>query len=74
MRMTGRPARLMGAHDIRIRLGGISRQRVYQLTSRSDFPEPVADLAQGKVWLVADVEKWIISRRSRAIREPIGPD
>jgi prophage regulatory protein len=54
----------MGAHEIRIRLGGISRQRVYQLTSRRDFPTPVADLVQGKVWLTEDVEAWIASRRA----------
>jgi hypothetical protein len=27
----------MGAHEIRIRLGGVSRQRAYQITSRADF-------------------------------------
>jgi predicted DNA-binding transcriptional regulator AlpA len=53
----------VGAHEIRIRLGGISRQRVYQLTSRRDFPKPMADLAQGKVWLAAEVEAWIVARR-----------
>jgi prophage regulatory protein len=51
--------RLMGAHELRIRLGGISRQRVYQLTSRHDFPEPVPELGQGKVWLTEDIEAWI---------------
>jgi prophage regulatory protein len=35
---------LMGAHEIRVRLGGISRQRTYQITSRVGFPKPVADL------------------------------
>jgi predicted DNA-binding transcriptional regulator AlpA len=55
--------RLVGAHEIRMRLGGISRQRVYQLTGRADFPAPVADLAQGKVWLADDVEAWIAGRR-----------
>jgi predicted DNA-binding transcriptional regulator AlpA len=55
--------RLMGAHEIRARLGGISRQRVYQLTSRHDFPQPVAELDQGRVWLAGDVEAWIATRR-----------
>jgi prophage regulatory protein len=54
---------LMGAHEIRIRLGGVSRQRVYQLTSRADFPAPVADLAQGKVWRAADVDAWMAVHR-----------
>lgn len=55
--------RLVGAHEIRVRLGGVSRQRVYQLTSRPDFPKPVAELAQGKVWASADVESWITAHR-----------
>ncbi|MFF0144613.1 hypothetical protein ATK36_3206 [Amycolatopsis sulphurea] len=40
------------------RLFGISRQRVYQLTSRADFPEPVAQLAMGNVWRTEDVRGW----------------
>jgi prophage regulatory protein len=55
--------RLVGAHEIRVRLGGISRQRVYQITSRSDFPRPVADLVQGRIWLLDDVDAWITARR-----------
>ena len=54
---------LMGAHEIRVRLGGISRQRVYQLTSRPDFPTPAATLQAGKVWHSEDVEAWISVRR-----------
>jgi predicted DNA-binding transcriptional regulator AlpA len=53
----------MGTHEIRVRLGGISRQRAYELTMRRSFPEPVADLAQGKVWLADDVERWIAEHR-----------
>ena len=52
------PFLLVGAHEIRDLLG-VSRQRVYQLAKRSDFPEPVAELAQGKVWAPADLEAWI---------------
>ena len=58
-----KPIRLMGAHEIRIRLGGVSRQRAYQITSRADFPAPAADLRQGKVWFTEDVEQWIAERR-----------
>lgn len=54
---------LMGAHEIRMRLGGISRQRVHQITSRPDFPAPIANLAQGKIWQAEDVEKWIAEHR-----------
>ncbi|WP_239118488.1 DNA-binding protein [Paractinoplanes ferrugineus] len=53
----------MGAHEIRIRLGGVSRQRAYQITCRQDFPRPIADLAQGKVWSREDVEAWIKTHR-----------
>jgi prophage regulatory protein len=53
----------MGAHEIRLRLGGVSRQRAYQITSRADFPEPVADLAQGKIWATKDVEAWMKAHR-----------
>ena len=55
--------RLVGAHEIR-HLLGVSRQRVYQLATRSDFPEPIAELAQGKIWVLADIEAWISSHRS----------
>lgn len=57
--MATKAVSLMGAHEIRIRLGGVSRQRAYQITSREDFPKPLADLAQGKVWARDDVEAWM---------------
>ncbi|MGW0504135.1 helix-turn-helix transcriptional regulator [Micromonospora sp. NPDC003241] len=53
----------MGTHEIRKRLGGISRQRAYELTMRRTFPEPVAELEQGRVWLADDVERWIAEHR-----------
>jgi predicted DNA-binding transcriptional regulator AlpA len=59
--------RLVGSHEIRVRLGGISRQRVYQLTGRANFPTPVADLRQGKVWLADAVESWIVDRRPHQV-------
>jgi predicted DNA-binding transcriptional regulator AlpA len=59
-----RQIRLMGSHEIRMMLGGVSRQRVYQITSRRDFPEPVAELEQGRVWLAEDVERWFEEHRS----------
>ncbi|MGH3518646.1 MAG: helix-turn-helix transcriptional regulator [Haloechinothrix sp.] len=55
--------RLVGAHEIRQMLGGVSKQRAYQITSRPDFPKPVAELAQGKVWRAGDVERWIREHR-----------
>lgn len=53
---------LMGAREIEERLG-IGRQRVYQLTTRADWPEPYDTLAMGKVWRTEDVEAWIKQHR-----------
>ena len=55
----------MGAVEIRQRLGGISRQRVYQLTQRSDWPAPYDVLIHGKVWWRADIEAWIKRHRPK---------
>ncbi|MEV1330386.1 AlpA family phage regulatory protein [Micromonospora costi] len=55
--------RLVGSAEIRVMLGGVSRQRVYQITNRRDFPEPVATLQMGNVWLAEEVERWIAQRR-----------
>jgi prophage regulatory protein len=54
---------LLGTHELRVRLGGISRQRVDQITKRASFPQPLADLAQGRVWLAADVAAWMEAHR-----------
>jgi hypothetical protein len=32
---------------------------VLELTFRPNFPEPAADLAEGAVWLLDEVEAWI---------------
>jgi len=63
VRMAKARLHLMGAHEIRVRLDGISRQRTYQITSRVDFPKAVADLEQGKIWLAQDVQTWISAHR-----------
>ena len=60
--MSEEPLRLIGAHEIRDLLG-VSRQRVYQLATQSDFPKPVATLAQGKIWMVDDIAAWIGTHR-----------
>jgi prophage regulatory protein len=54
---------LMGTAEIQQRLGGVSRQRVYQLTQRPDWPAPYDCLIQGRVWKRDDVEKWIQTHR-----------
>lgn len=49
----------MGPGEIRERLGWLSRQRIYQITSDPTFPEPYDELRMGKVWRIEDVEAWI---------------
>jgi predicted DNA-binding transcriptional regulator AlpA len=48
---------LVGSAEIG-RMLGVSRQRVQQLISRDDFPQPEVVLDMGKVWQRADVEAW----------------
>ncbi len=61
---------LMGAKEIEDRLG-VSRQRVYQITSHRNFPKPYDTLAMGSVWKISDVEAWIrIHRQDLIDSEP----
>lgn len=48
---------LMGTTEIGQYLG-VSRQRAGQLAATDGFPEAVADLAAGRVWLRSEVETW----------------
>jgi len=48
---------LVGSQEL-TRLLAVNRARVYQLTQRDDFPEPVAVLAMGSIWHLADVVAW----------------
>ncbi len=57
---------VMGAAEIAKELGGLSRQRVQQLIAdraANGFPEPVAALGMGKLWLAADVRDWAARNR-----------
>ena len=47
---------------------GVSRQRVYQLTTSKGFPEPVAKLKAGAIWRTADVVRWA-EEKGRTIHE-----
>jgi predicted DNA-binding transcriptional regulator AlpA len=58
--------RLVGAAEIGQMLGGISRQRVYQLTAKDDFPAPLEILSTGKVWAYEDVKAYAL-RNGRTI-------
>lgn len=72
MRLRREDIRLMGPAEIGRRLGGIGRARVYQLTQRRSFPEPIAQLEMGNVWLAEDVEAWIRENRPELAEEPEG--
>ncbi len=52
----------MGPQEIQKRLG-LSRQWTAQIIQRKGFPEPVAELAIGQVWLADEVEEWISLNR-----------
>lgn len=65
-----RKIRLMGPAEIGRRLGGVTRARVYQITQRRGFPEPVAVLEMGSVWLAEDVEAWIAEHRPDIAEDP----
>lgn len=52
----------MGPQEIQNRLG-FSRQWTAQIINRKGFPDPIAELAIGKVWLAQDVEAWIEENR-----------
>jgi prophage regulatory protein len=57
---------LVGVTEVKEMLR-VSRQRVHQLVrDHEDFPEPVAELASGKIWLRRDIEQW--ARRAGRIR------
>jgi predicted DNA-binding transcriptional regulator AlpA len=54
--------RLMGTAEVAEHLG-ISRQWALVVTSRREFPEPVAVLKGGRIWLAEDVERYAEQRR-----------
>jgi predicted DNA-binding transcriptional regulator AlpA len=63
--------RIMGVAEIKD-LIGVSRQRVYQMAKRPDFPEAYAEMAQGKVWRADEIEAWAAEHRDPSRRKP-GP-
>ncbi|MEV6638075.1 DNA-binding protein [Actinoplanes sp. NPDC051470] len=67
--------RLMGMHEVRMLLGDVSKQRAYQITNKTHFPKPAADLAQGRIWRAEEVEAWVAEHRHRlgepAEQEPL---
>jgi hypothetical protein len=61
------PPELMGVQEIADLLK-VSRQRAHQIAARDDFPEPVARLKAGSVWLGATVRRWMPTWERRAGR------
>ena len=47
----------MGIREIAAMLG-VSPQRVDQLSNTAGFPAPEAQLASGRIWTRAAIEKW----------------
>lgn len=48
---------LAGAQEVAALLG-LSTKRVHQLTGTGSFPDPVAELACGRIWLIEAVQTW----------------
>lgn len=54
---------VIGAAEIAVRLG-LSRSRTNQIVRDGHgFPQPIARLRIGRVWLAYDVEQWIREHR-----------
>jgi len=59
---------LVGAAEIADMLG-LTRQRINAIVrSHEDFPEPVAELSAGRIWLRKDVVAW--ARRTGRLPRP----
>jgi prophage regulatory protein len=52
----------------------LSRPRVAVLVNRPDFPQPIADLAQGRIWRADDVREWERKRRERYPQHAVDDD
>ncbi|MFC3504499.1 hypothetical protein ACFOOK_26505 [Micromonospora krabiensis] len=64
---------LVGISEIRWMLGGLSRQRTNVIANTKGFPDPIAELEMGKVWLRRDVEAWIRDNRPELLENKKGP-
>jgi prophage regulatory protein len=60
---------LVGRAEL-LQMLGISPTRLVQITTRPEysFPDPVAELIGGKIWLLADVKAWA-ERQGRKLNE-----
>lgn len=53
------------ASEVAEMLGGVGRTRLYAITTRPGFPEPIGVLRGGRVWDRSEVEAWIRANRSQ---------
>lgn len=60
-----RTAEVVGPQELALLLN-VNRQRVYQLSQKTDFPEPMAELAMGKIWWLHDIQAWA-DRKGRTL-------
>jgi len=51
------PEELAGLSEI-AEILGVTRRTVQRYMQRKDFPEPLGEIAAGRVWLRADIERW----------------
>jgi hypothetical protein len=59
---------LVGAHEIAQMLG-VTRQRVNAIVqTHDDFPEPVGQLAAGRIWYRKDILEWAL-RTGRELQD-----
>lgn len=59
---------LLGSKEV-AELLGVSRQRLHQLVvdTRASFPEPVATLSVGRIWMREDIDRWIAAHPGRRL-------
>jgi len=55
--VTVQAERLVGTAELEHMLG-VTRQRIFQLTSSGDFPEPLTALRMGQIWDLAVIRSW----------------
>lgn len=70
MTCVGAKGKLYTTGDIADRLG-LTRQWVLTMTKdrTKNFPDSFDDMANGSVWLVEDVERWITENRSALVED-----
>ncbi len=51
----------------------VGRQRAYTISREKGFPNPVATVRAGRIWLADDVEAWIAANRPGGQKSPEQP-